>query len=139
MLVVCGISDAEWLLENWRTMFPGAPMPLQPDANSRTGTAKDRTKAFLLDLPASVLEIAAEQVAVHLGSKPWRAISSNLMAKRFREVTLPAIGWRYETRRVGRSTTGWFVRSEAESRAFGPAALPRIAVTQPQSPRSKAA
>jgi hypothetical protein len=120
MLVVCGISDAEWLLENWRTMFPGAPMPLQPDVNSRTGTAKDRTKAFLTEHPAEVVEISAETLAKHLGTKPWKDISSNLMTKRFRETTLPALGWRYETRRVGRSSVGWLVRLGQASLAVEP-------------------
>jgi hypothetical protein len=32
MLVVCGIAEADWLLENWAIMFPGAPAPVQPDA-----------------------------------------------------------------------------------------------------------
>jgi hypothetical protein len=52
MLVVCGIAEADWLLENWATMFPGAPAPVQPDATSRTGTYRDRVKAYLLEQPA---------------------------------------------------------------------------------------
>ena len=139
MLVVCGISDAEWLLENWRTMFPGAPMPLQPDASSRTGTYKDRVKALLLDLPASMAEISAEQVAAHLGPKAWRAISKDIVTKRFREKTLPALGWKFETRGRGRGARGWFVRSEAtllrerELKATPSALLSLPRLEQPQA------
>jgi hypothetical protein len=79
MLVVCGISDAGWLLENWATMFPGAPSPVQPDASSRTGTYRDRVKAYLHDLPASVAEVSVEQVAAHLGPKAWRDVSARIM------------------------------------------------------------
>jgi hypothetical protein len=78
MLVVCGISDADWLLENWAAMFPGALPPVQPDASSRTGTYRDRVKAYLHDLPASVAEVSAEQVAAHLGPKAWRDISGQI-------------------------------------------------------------
>jgi hypothetical protein len=110
MLVVCGISDADWLLENWTTMFPGAPPPVQPDASSRTGTYRDRVKAYLHDLPATVAEVSAEQVAAHLGPKAWRDISGQIMIKRFRKVTLPALGWSVEVRGRGRSRQTWFVR-----------------------------
>jgi hypothetical protein len=110
MLVVCGISDADWLLENWATMFPGAPFPVQPDANSRTGSYKDRVKAYLREQPATALEVSAELVARHLGSKPWREISAQLMTKKFREVALKTLGWKFETRGKGRGATSWFVR-----------------------------
>jgi hypothetical protein len=112
MLVVCGISDADWLLENWAAMFPGAPPPVQPDASSRTGTYRDRVKAYLHDLPASVAEVSAEQVAAHLGPKAWRDVSARIMTKRFREVTLPALGWSVEVRGRGRSKATWFVRAQ---------------------------
>jgi hypothetical protein len=110
MLVVCGISEADWLLENWVTMFPGAPPPVQPDASSRTGTYRDRVKAYLQGLPASVAEVSAEQVAAHLGPKAWRDISGQIMNTRFRKVTLPALGWCVEVRGRGRSRQTWFVR-----------------------------
>jgi hypothetical protein len=112
MLVVCGISDADWLLENWTTMFPGAPPPVQPDASSRTGTYRDRVKAYLHDLPTSVAEVSAEQVAAHLGPKAWRDVLARIMTRRFRQVTLPALGWSVEVRGRGRSKATWFVRAQ---------------------------
>jgi hypothetical protein len=116
MLVVCGINDDEWLLQNWSALFPKAPRPLQPDANSRTGTYKDRARAFLSEQPAEVTELSAETLARHLGTKPWKDITKTLMTRRFRETTLPAIGWRYETPRIGRSSKGWFVRLGAAAK-----------------------
>jgi hypothetical protein len=113
MLVVCGIAEADWLLENWETMFPGASRPKLPDVNSRTGTKRDRVKALLgQDLRPMVLEVPAEQVASNLGSKAWRDMSKDIMTKKFKEVTLPALGWKYETRGKGRGATSWFVRCE---------------------------
>ena len=110
MLVVCGIAEADWLLENWATMFPGAPAPVQPDATSRTGTYRDRVKAYLIDQPTSVAEVSAQQVAAHLGPKAWRDISKDIMTKKFREVTLKALGWSVEVRGSSRSKATWFVR-----------------------------
>jgi hypothetical protein len=112
-MVVCGLAEADWLLENWGAMFPGAPRPEQPDVNSRTGTKRDRVKALLRqDLPPTVLEVPAEQVASNLGSKAWRDISKDIMTKKFKEATLPALGWKYETRGKGRGATSWFVRCQ---------------------------
>ena len=51
-------------------------------AASRTGTYRDRVKAYLHDLPASLAEVSAEQVAAHLGQKAWRDISGQIMTKR---------------------------------------------------------
>jgi hypothetical protein len=69
-------------------------------------------KAYLHDLPASVGEVSAEQVATHLGPNAWRDVSARIMTKRLRQVTLPALGWSVEVRGRGRSKASWFVRAE---------------------------
>jgi hypothetical protein len=72
----------------------------------------DCGEAYLHDLPASVAEVSAEQVAAQVGPKAWRDVSARIMTKRFRQATLPALGWSVEVRGRGRSKASWFVRAE---------------------------
>jgi hypothetical protein len=99
--VVCGLSDPQWLLENFNVMFPGAPPPVLEAPRGKQG--KQTYQARLIDLLTSSDTpdtVSTAWVGQRLG-RPWRDISRKVMTPAFKKA-LAAIGWSYG----GRGKTG---------------------------------
>jgi hypothetical protein len=96
-LLVCGISDDAWLLENWREMFPGAPPPtlIAPQTRQRKpkGSKQDWAGRLreLLAQPGLGNEVNTRWIGEQWGVE-WRKVSKEALKAM---PVLKALGWTY--------------------------------------------
>jgi hypothetical protein len=95
-LLVCGLANYSWLLENWQEAFPGAPAPVLKVEDTESGTYAQRVLA-LLSRPDTPDRVATRDLDL---GKPWREISKDVITPAFRR-TLGTLGWTYAGRGRG--------------------------------------
>jgi hypothetical protein len=100
-LLVCGLSDDQWLWENWGEMFPGAPAPVLNSPN-RASAPKGKGGGYKQDWAGRLRELLTQPGLPHRISTRWIGEQWGVLWRNVQKQALAALpaletaGWAYQ-------------------------------------------